>query len=309
MTEKNQKSKYWVVVILLVLVLGIISVIITGFVGLIFMGEEATVSGNVAVIDVQGVLVTAADGVFASSMASSPDLVKLIEKAGQDDSVKAVVFMINSPGGSAVASDEVATAVKALNKTTVAVIRDMGTSGAYWVASATDHVIANRASFTGSIGVIASYLEVPGLLEEYNVTYRRLVAGKYKDMGSPFKEMTSEEQRIFQESLDELHDVFIHEVAANRKMSYDSVKELATGAFYTGMKAEELGLVDELGGKQEAKRYLEKTLNTTVSFKPYKRPKSFVETLMTGVSEQSYGMGRGMGDALLDAENNAVIRT
>ncbi len=301
MREEKQKPRYWLVVIIVLLVLGFF----------VLGGEEPVLSGNVAVIDVQGVITTAKDGIFASSAASSTDIVKLIEKAAKDKGIKAMVFMINSPGGSAVASDEIATAIKAANKTTVAVIRDMGTSGAYWVASSTDYIIANKASFTGSIGVIASYLEFPNLLQEYNVNYRRLVAGKYKDMGSPFKEMTLEEQKLFQQSLDELHDVFIEEVAQNRDMSYAEVKALATGAFYTGMQAKKLGLVDELGGRKEAVAYLQKRLNMTVELKPYRKPRTFFETLSGGVSEQAYAVGRGMGDALLhsSAEERLAIRT
>jgi len=305
----KQRPRYWIVVLVTLLILGLFSVMIAGFIGLFFVGEEPVVSGNVAVIDIQGAISVTKDGVLTSGVASSTDIVKLIEKADKDDRIKAMVFMIESPGGSAVASDEIATAIKSANKTTVAVIRDIGTSGAYWIASSTRHVIANRASFTGSIGVIASYIEIPGLLEHYNVTYRRLVAGKYKDMGSPLKELTPEEEEIFQQSLDELHEIFIQEVATNRNMSYDDVKKLATGEFFTGLKAKRLGLVDELGGKKEAKAYLEKALNTTVVLMPYKKPKTLFETLTTGVSEQAYVMGRGIGDSLTHAESTLTVRT
>lgn len=311
MNEKQHKPNYWLVVIITLVVLGLFSVMIAGFIGLFFVGGESVLSGNVAVIDVQGVITSSPDSVFSTSIASSTNIVRLIEKAAKDSSIKAIVFMINSPGGSAVASDEIATAVTAANKTTVAVIREFGTSGAYWIASATDHVIANKASFTGSIGVRASYLEFPALLQEYNVTYRRLVAGKYKDMGSPFRELSSEEQQIFQETLDQLHDIFIREVAQNRNMSYDDVKKLATGIFYTGLQAKELGLVDELGGKKEAVMYLEKTLNMTVELKPYKKQKSLFQALAGGVDERMYSMGRGIGDSLVhaDVEDTLTIRT
>lgn len=311
MNEKPHKPNYWLVIIITLVVLGLFSVMIAGFIGIFFIGDQPILSGNVAVIDVQGVITTAQDSVFSTSIASSTEIVKLMEKAARDSSIKAIVFMVNSPGGSAVASDEIATAVKAVNKTTVAVIREFGTSGAYWIASATDHIIANKASFTGSIGVRASYLEFPGLLQEYNVTYRRLVAGKYKDMGSPFRALTSEEQRIFQETLDQLHDVFIQEVAQNRNMSYDDIKTLATGAFYTGLQAKELGLIDELGGKKEAIAYLEKSLNMTVELKPYKKPKSLFQAIAGGVDERMYSMGRGIGDSLVHADvgDTLTIRT
>ncbi|MBI3883795.1 MAG: signal peptide peptidase SppA [Sphingobacteriales bacterium] len=169
-----------------------------------------------------------------------------------------MLFEINSPGGSAVASEEIANAVKKANKTTVAWIREIGTSGAYWVASSSGHIVANRVSITGSIGVIASYLEFPGLLEHYNITYQRLVSGKYKDIGSPFKEMTPEEKAIFQQNLDTIRDYFVSEVAKNREMSKKDVDKIANGVFYLGAQAKELGLIDELGGKDEAINYIEK---------------------------------------------------
>jgi len=310
MEEKRRTPNYWVVIIVTLLVLGFLSVMVAGFIGLFFVGEEPLLSGNVAVIDVQGVITSTDEGFLSGPIASSTDIVKLIEKAAKDDSVKAILFMVNSPGGSPVASDEIGTAIKAANKTTVTVIRDVGASGGYWVASATDYIIANKVSITGSIGVRGSYLEFPGLLQEYNITYRRLVAGKYKDMGSPFREMPPEEQRIFQASLDEMHETFIQEVATNRNMSYDAVKELATGAFYTGMQAKRLGLVDELGGKAEARRYLEARLNSTVELKPYKKPKSFFNILTGGADERMYSLGRGIGDSLMhaDAEDTLTIQ-
>jgi protease-4 len=307
MNEKR-KPNYWLVAIIVLLVLGLVSVAFAGFIGLLVLGEEPIAPGNVAVIDVDGIITSAKTGIFSAPVASSTDIAKLIEKADKDDGVKAMVLMINSPGGSAVASDEIAQAVKAANKTTVAVIREAGASGAYWVASAADHVIANKASLTGSIGVRASYLEFPGLLQEYNITYRRLVAGKHKDMGSPFRELTPEEQELFQEVLDEMHDLFINEVASNRNMDYDAVAEIATGQFFTGLKAKKLGLVDELGGKKEAKAYIERTLNITAELKPYKKPKTLFESITGGVSEHMYSIGRGIGDSLLAADAENTLR-
>ena len=180
------------------------------FVGIasLFIGADVeSLDGNVAIISIDGVILGSdgSDYLF-ESVASSDDIVELVEEADKNPSIKAIIFEINSPGGSPVASEEIANAILKTNKTTVAWIRDIGTSGAYWAASASEHVVASRASITGSIGVIGSYIEFPGLLERYNVTYRRLVAGKYKDIGSPYREMTSEEQAIFQKMIDELGD-------------------------------------------------------------------------------------------------------
>src|SRR3989344_382548 len=251
MTEKVPQQKfrwgYAIFILFLLMFISFFAAIIISF----FIGNDfELLDGNVALISVDGIIVGGkGDDYFFESVASSPDIIELIEEADENSNIEAIIFEINSPGGSAVASEEIASAIKKINKTTVAWIREVGASGGYWVASSTDYIVANRASITGSIGVIASYLEFPGLLEEYNVTYRRLVSGRYKDIGSPFKEMTEEENAIFQQTLDELRDYFVDEVAKNRNMSRKDVDKIANGLFFLGSQAKGLGFVDELGGK------------------------------------------------------------
>ena len=275
--------------------------IISGFLG-ISSDEIESGRGNVALIKINRVIVGDDEGGFLSgNTASSSDIVKLIEKAGSNPNIKAIILEINSPGGSAVASSEIADAVKKTNKTTVAWIREIGTSGAYWVASSADYVVANKASITGSIGVIASYLEFDGLLDRYNVTYRRLVSGKYKDLGSPFKEMTEEEEKIFQKNLDSIRDFFVDEVAKNRKLRKSDVDRIATGVFYLGGEAKSLGLIDELGGKQEAIAYIEKKEGIKAEITEYKKEKTLLDILSKVMSKQSFNVGKGIGSAFLDA--------
>lgn len=299
--KKIPQRRPWVWIVGVLLALGILSIMFAGILG-ILLGVEGTTTrgtGNVALIPIEGPIVSKSDGLFAKSYASSTDIIKLIEKADKDRSIKAIAFWINSPGGSAVASDEIAVAIQKSNKTSVAIIREMGTSGAYWIASSTDHIIAHRASFTGSIGVIASYIEFADLMTEYNLTYRRLVSGKHKDMGSPFKRMTQEEEDLFQESLDDIHEMFIEVVAENRGLSQESVREIATGRFFTAPSAIKLGLVDELGGKEEAKAYFKKELGIDVKFVEYKKRKSFLSLLGSTATESFYAMGQGIGDSMV----------
>lgn len=303
MQQKQSSRTPWLTIILVLVVLSIFSVIIAGAIGL-FLGvgsaSESVKIGNVAVIPVEGPIVTTQSTGLGQRESVSDDVIALIEKAKKDASIKAIVFAINSPGGSPVASDEIATAITSANKTTVAWIRDLGASGAFWIATATDHIVANPASFTGSIGVIGSYLEFGNFLADYNVTYRRLTAGKYKDMGSPFKTMTPEEQQLFQQSLDELHTGFINAVAENRKLPAETVRTLATGQFYTGLQAKKLGLVDELGGKKEVEAYLKQQLKTDITFVPFKKPKSFFERIAESFSNTGFSVGQGIGASLKD---------
>jgi protease-4 len=264
-------------------------------------------NGNVAVIPVKGVIVTDGSS-FSSDLAASTEIVRLIKQADDNDAIDAIILDINSPGGLPVASDEIGNAIKSVNKTTVALIRDIGASGGYWVASGCDVIIANRMSMVGSIGVIGSYLDFGEFLDDKNVTYNRLVAGRYKDMGTPWKELTREEEALFQEQLDALHNIFILEVSDNRNMSVDEVTRLAEGQIFIGKEAKALGLVDILGGEDEAKNHLEKLLGKDVNFRRYQKTPGLLDILAGVMNEHAYHMGTGLGDSLTkDLNKNRII--
>ncbi len=297
----------WVLLIIGIVFFAIISLM---FVGLVFTLKDSNDGnnpyGNVALISVKGVITTErSDSLFGDSSASSQDIVELIEKADKNKKIKAIIIEIDSPGGSPVASDEIALAIEKTNKTTVALIREVGASGGYWVASSTDYIVANRMSITGSIGVIASYLEFAGLINDYNVSYQRLVSGKYKDMGTPFRELSQEEKSLFQKKLDMLHDFFVDEVAKNRNLPKDKVESLATGMFYLGSEAKELGLVDELGGKDEVIRYIEWKEGITVDIVEYKKERSFWDAFSEALSSNSFYVGKGIGSEIFKSGNPA----
>lgn len=252
--------------------------------------------GNVARIPISGVITGDGGGSLGQSTVSSQDIVKFIEDADDNSQVKVILLEINSPGGSAVASDEIAAAVKRAEKPVVALIREVGASGGYWIASAADHVIAHRMSITGSIGVISSYLEFSGLMDKYGVGYERLVAGDFKDVGSPFKQLRSEEKELLQQKLDTIHQFFIEEVVANRHLTKSAVQEIATGEFYLGVEALELGLVDELGDKQAAEEYLRKEYGLDdIDYAVYEPSRGLFDLLSEVFSDFSFQIGRGMG--------------
>lgn len=237
----------------------------------------------VAVIPLKGPIVTqSAGGLFASQEASSESILETLEQIKQDGRVDAVIIHINSPGGYVVPSHKIAKAISELDIPTVALVEDAAASGAYWVASATDHIIVDDFSMTGSIGVIASYLNFAGLLDDFNVTYERLVAGQYKDMGIPFRNLTSDERAVFQQQLDDLHTSFVAAVANNRNLSEQHVRTLATGQVFLGTKAVELGLADELGGRREAEQYLLERLGaSSLKYVSYERSPSFFASLFS----------------------------
>ncbi|MCD6464087.1 signal peptide peptidase SppA [Candidatus Woesearchaeota archaeon] len=246
--------------------------IVMFFINLLFPPSR----GNVAVIKIDGVITTSNSGLFAS--VESQDIVSLIKKAADDDHFKAIVLEINSPGGSAVASEEIVNAVLEARqkKPVIAWIRDIGASGAYWVASAADYIIASKASIVGSIGVKASYVELAGFIERYNATYQELTSGEFKDMASPFKHLTLVEKQKILEKLRKIHEYFKTSVKANRNLTTQDIERVANGEFFIGLEGKELKLIDAFGSKQEVKTFLEEKLNTSIDFESLSIKKSLV---------------------------------
>jgi|TARA_Y100000310_G_C20602332_1_gene773707 protease-4 len=298
---KEKKGSRWAYALKVIIGLIILSFFISVFLSVFIGNGFENIDGNVAVIEITGIIIAEEDtGLLFDDVSSSDEITKLIRKADKNDRIKAIIFEINSPGGSAVASDEIALEIKKINKTTVAWIREIGTSGAYWIASSTDYVIANRMSITGSIGVISSYLGFSGFLEEHNITYERLVAGRLKDLGSPFKELTNEERELFEKSLDAIHEFFIEEVAENRGLSKNDVRKVATGAFILGIEAEKAGLVDELGSRDEVISYVEEQIGEEAELTSYKKQKGLLRSLSRAFNEQSFYIGKGFGSVFFD---------
>ena len=128
-------------------------------------------SDKIVFISIKGTIVSSSsNGIFNEQQATSTGVISYLNKAKNDNTIKAVILEINSPGGEALASREIVEAVKGMNKPVVAWIRDVGASGAYWVASASDSIIADELSVTGSIGVLGSYLQFEGLMNKYGIT-------------------------------------------------------------------------------------------------------------------------------------------
>ena len=247
-------------------------------------GEVLT--GNVALIKVEGVILTSAgDGLFSEGV-SSAEVVRQINQAKEDNSIQAIVVEINSPGGSAVASQEISDALKSTYKPTVSYIRDAGASGGYWVASATDMIYASPLSIVGSVGVTSAQLEYAGLLERYNISYRRTTAGKFKDIGTPFREQTQEEEERLDIKLDLLHDYFIEEVRENRNLPDKVVAEISQADFYVGIQAMELGLIDAYGGRAEAVAYIEQQIGNDAALVDYTPEPTLLDVLTGVISEK-----------------------
>ncbi len=293
---------------LILLTVGVVLFTLFVFFPVIFAFFGPTGRGNIALIPIEGEITGNGAQGFGASSVSSKDIVSFIEDADENAQVEVILLEINSPGGSAVASDEIATAVKKAQKPVVAYIREAGASGAYWIASAADHVIANRMSITGSIGVLSSYLEFSGLMEKYGVGYEQLTAGERKDMGTTFKKLTAEERIILQRKLDKIHDFFIEEVAVNRKLEIPQVQKIATGEFFLGVEALEMGLVDQLGGKEEAEMFIQESYGLgSIDYVYYQHEVSFFEVLTGVISTFFFHVGEGMGSMLTSQQFNVLM--
>ena len=260
-------------------ILGVLWVI--GFVAAIFLygSQPELASGNVAVIPLHGVITSTTEGGFSTDYISADQIIRSLDKADKNPNIRAILLDINSPGGSPVGTDEISQKLKSINKTKIAVIREVGASGAYWVATSTDYIFANRMSVTGSIGVIGSYLEFSGLLNRYNVTYERFVSGELKDMGSPFKAPSEQDRIAFQSLIDKMREIFVQEVSANRHLPLSKVDRLATGEVFLGTEAQKLGLVDAIGTKQDALDYIGARLNISADPVDFREKKSLADLL------------------------------
>ena len=264
--------------------------------GIAGLGKQ---QGNIALIKISG-SISSGDELFGK--AANPDeIITIIDRAEKSAAVKGILIEINSPGGSPVASEEIMKALKSTNKPTVAVIRDIGTSGAYWVASASDFVVASPVSITGSVGVTGSYLEFSQLLQRYGVRYERLVSAEHKDIGSPYRNLTEEEKVIAEEGLAKMHSYFLSSVKENRKITDTAaIEKISAAIIFLGSEAKQLGLVDALGGKKEAEEWLKQQTNLTeIKYVTYeKKPLFDIGSLL---AEQSAAAGSALAKSALAA--------
>lgn len=213
-------------------------------------------SGRIGVIHVEGLITgSSSSGGFMGVSAAAPSLMKQLKEAREDKGIKAVLIRINSPGGSAAASQEIGQEIDKIRKEGKKVVASMGdvaASGGYWIAAKADRIIADPATMTGSIGVIMETENMQELFDKIGISPQTIKSGPFKDMGSPSRPMTDEERNILQSMVDDIYQQFVDVVAEGRKMDRDKVLELADGRIFTGRQAKEKGLVDELGNYYDA---------------------------------------------------------
>ena len=213
-------------------------------INLFFSDLDLSIDDRIALIRVEGVIL------------DSQTTIGELKRFSENPSVKAIVIRIDSPGGGVVPSQEIYDAVKRIrNKNNKAVIASMGSvaaSGGYYIAAATDRIVANPGTLTGSIGVIMETANVEGLLQKIGVEGVIIKSGKYKDVGSPLRKMSADERGLLQAVMDDVHKQFIEAVAEGRSLELRAAQALADGRVFTGRQAKEAKLVDELGDLEDA---------------------------------------------------------
>lgn len=247
------KRKIVAGIIIGVVALSLLAAALFGGAGAGYRGAGST-GDAVGVVRIDGVIAGGSGGLFGAG-AGSESVMEQLRQAARDPSIKAVVLRLNTPGGTAAASQEIALEVSRLRrggKHVVASMGDMAASGGYWIASQCDRIVASPGTITGSIGVIMETTDLQGLYDKLGVDSRVFKSGAHKDMGSSTRDITPEEQKIFQDMVDEMYEQFVATVSSGRGLDPARVRRLADGRVFTGRQALEHGLVDELGNYYDA---------------------------------------------------------
>ena len=246
MARSSRKILIYIVTVFLLLA------IIAGSVYLIMGGKDLGISKNrVEVIYVQGIMLTGSIPT-GFGIATSEEITKTLKDAEDDKGVKAIVLRINSPGGSPAAAEEIVATMKKINKPIVVSMGDVAASAAYYISAPADKILANPDTMTGSIGVIWEFQNRSKFYEKEGTSFYIAKSGELKDMGGDWKGLSDEEKKYADQVIAEAYSRFVKEVAEDRNLSLSKVKDLADGRIYTGAKAKELGLVDDIGSLDDA---------------------------------------------------------
>ncbi|HZR27754.1 MAG TPA: signal peptide peptidase SppA [Terriglobales bacterium] len=237
------KSRTWLWVLLGAGIFFVFFVAIVAFMVAMVHGDHVSGFGDkIAVVDLEGVII------------EPQTVVKQLKEFADDDSIKAIILHINTPGGGVAASQEIYSEVRRVEKKKkiVASVETLGASGGYYVAVGTDQIYADPGSIVGSIGVISEWLNYADLMRWAKLKDITIKSGALKDAGNPAREMTPEERAYFQSLSDDMHGQFIAAVAEGRKMKVEDVKAIADGRVWSGQQALALHMVDKVGDFETA---------------------------------------------------------
>lgn len=257
---------------------------------------EVAVEGPITRDGGRGPLPTSPTGIGAD------DIVEQIERADEDDGVDALVVKLNTPGGEVVPSDDIRRAAAAFDGPTIAYTNDLCASGGYWIAAGCDELWAREASVVGSIGVIGSRFNASDLADRLGISYERFVAGEYKDAGTPFRDLEPDEREYIQSRVDEFYEQFVERVAEGRDLDEESVRDTEARVFL-GEEAEALGLVDELGTRDDVEARVADRLGVDeVTVEEFTPERGIAERLSGTAASVAYAFGSGVASVVTDQD-------
>jgi protease-4 len=236
------------------------------------------------------------------------EIVEQIERADEDPNAEALVVKLNTPGGEVVPSEDIRLAAERFDGPTIAYATDTCASGGYWIASGCDELWAREASLVGSIGVRGSNVNAKGLADKLGLEYQQMNAGEYKDAGARLKEPDEDDQEYLQGIVDDYYETFVERVAEGRGLDEDLIRE-TEARVYLGTDADENGLVDELGTREDIEERIEERLGHDVEIEEFAPEQSLMERLRSQSQGVAYAFGAGVADSLgIDEEFNLELR-
>lgn len=253
--QMEKKGRGWLPLFVLgVLGIGFLLLVLVAVFAFVFGG---TLGGEcVAVVEINGEITTASmpSSMFADGSYGSYELAERISAINEREDVASVLFIINSPGGSVVAGDELYRSIDSLEKPTVSYFRETAASAAYYIATPTDYIISEPNALTGSIGVVMYGYEFGELARRLGISDVVIKSGEMKDIGNPMRNMTEEEQALLQDAVDEIFENFRGTIEANRgsKLNRPLYNQALDGRVLTGTMALDTGLVDATGSREDA---------------------------------------------------------
>ncbi len=217
-------------------------IILSLVVSVFFGGSGIALTDKVGVVRVEGVIM------------DSIETNRRIHEFADRKDIKAIVVRIDSPGGAVGPSQEIYRELRkvAREKTVIASLGSVAASGGYYIAAAADRIVANPGTITGSIGVIIEFMNVEGLLSKVGLKGEVIKSGRYKDTGSPLRELREDERKLIQALIDDVNNQFIDAVAEGRSLKRPDVVKIADGRILSGLQAKQSGLVDTLGSLNDA---------------------------------------------------------
>jgi protease-4 len=251
-----------------------------------FAGGEYTYGGSgdkIAIVEINDVIM------------SSEKTVEQIKKYRQDKSIKAIIIRMNTPGGGVAASQEIYEEVKKTRDSGKIIVVSMGSlaaSGGYYISMGANLIVANPGTLTGSIGVIAQFMNIKDLAEKLGINETTIKSGELKDAGSPFREMNEKDKEYFQDVVDNSFGQFLDVVAKERKMDKEKLMQYANGRVFTGLQAKGYGLIDSLGTFEDAVRITSQMAGIDGEPRLIREKKriSFFETIIGGTVEDVTGI-------------------